>query len=231
MLLGKLGYRLLGNLYQTLDQATLASAPLVLLIISGLSLAQPAGLSGRLESWPPPGWPQGTSAQLRLGFEGSQGPASPLAAIGADGRFTLSLEAPTVPADAWGSLARALRLEPGCNFTPMVNPVGARAAIASLKVFAAGRAEPWGELRIEQRGKRGNDDTGEISFLIYVDRAATVRGSGTCGGGIAVQVDERIRQGWNVVVVSGTFTPSGGTATIKVTGSPIGRFEILPLGR
>lgn len=208
---------------------------LILLCVFGVVLgqSQPSSLAGRLENWPPPGWPQGARGEVRLGFEGSSAPASAVAVIGGDGRFNLDLRGvSSIPADAWGSLARALRLEQGCSFTPTVESAGARAAIATMAIFTVGSSDMRGLLRIERREpKNANEVTGDISFLIYADRDVTVQGDGLCGGNVSVQVKDTVRRGWNLIHINATFRPSGGTATVRVAPAPVGRFEIMPSGR
>lgn len=207
----------------------------VIFALSGLTMAQqPRDLSGRIENWPPYGWTANASGQVRLNFEGLA-PTTNLVfgSIGNNGRFDLDLVGrDAIPSTAYRSLVDALRLNI-CSFTPTVTPSNARAAIAVLSVFAANQTQPFGSLRMERRNRLADREEAEISYLIYAERDADVRGSGRCGSpdaNLTMSINDQVKRGWNIVTYSGDFRATGSKIEINIRHSPTNRFQLVRSG-
>lgn len=207
-----------------------------LLLGLGLGFSQtPPSLSAQLTPWPPPGWPEGKTAEVRLGLGNPLAPAEVVArgAVAADGRFSLALPG-SVAAKAYTTPEAALQLLENCDFLPTVSPAGVKALLAHPLVYAGGENKPWGYLALRgyQPGNSPSSGTGSTTLLVWVDKAVSVKGSGKCGepGRGAVNVDVRLGAGWNYVVVRAPQAANG-VVQVRAEPRPDGAFQLYPLQR
>ena len=206
---------------------------LLTLLFPLAAYGQPIDFAAAFSPWPPPGWPGGASAEVRVTALGEGEELVELARFPVtEGRVHFVLE-PATPRALEGLLAP---FDPAayalCDAAlPAVSPGDARVAYALPLLYADG--EPWGIVTSE-----GERSTGFLSFeltsfggILYAEREARVAGGGSCpaeGGSEEVRYALELRGGPNLTVATASAGLSG--VTTIVTTEPLleGPLGVLP---